>query len=179
MTEQNWTIWFTGLHGAGKSTIANKLVSIFRKHHIPVVLLDGDEIRKTISYRLGCSLEERDEHMRRVANICKLVSENGVLAVASVASPTEKSRKYAKTIIKKFFLVYVKCPLEICEKRDVKGHYKSARKKQKGFENFINISSKFEEPKKPNIILNTDKEPAEKSVNRLLSKLKENGIIKI
>lgn len=179
MTEENSTIWFTGLHGSGKSTIANRLVSLLREHNVQVVLLDGDEIRKTISADLEYSSKERGEHMKRVANICKLISENGVLAVASVASPTEKSRDYARKNIKKFFLAYVKCPLDICEKRDVKGHYKKARKGQKGFENFMDISSNFEEPEKPDIILNTAKESVEKSVNMLLTKLKEKGIINL
>lgn len=175
--KKEWTIWFTGLHGSGKSTIAGKLAGILRSRGIPAIVLDGDELRKAVSYDLGYSLEERNEHMRRVANICRINSENGVVTIASVASPTEKSREYAKKILKKMFLVYVKCPLEICEKRDVKGHYKKARKKKKDFEHFINVSSKYEAPKNPDIILNTDRESVEESVGRLTAKLKEKGII--
>ena len=172
-----WTIWFTGLHGSGKSTIAGKLERILRERGIAVALLDGDEIRKTISSDLGYSLKERDEHMKRVANICKANLENGIATIASVASPTEKSRAYAKKILKKMFLVYVKCPLEICEQRDVKGHYKKARKKEKGFEHFIDVSSNYEEPKNPDIILNTYKEPVRESVRRLITSLEKKGII--
>lgn len=179
MIEQSWAIWFTGLHGAGKSTIANNIARILRKTNIPCVLLDGDELRKTVSSDLGYSLEDRNKHMKMVANICKIISENGILVIASVASPTEKSREYAKKILKKMFLVYVRCHLEICKKRDVKGHYKKAKKKEKGFEHFMRISSNFEEPKNPDIVLNTDRESVEESVNKLIIKLKERSIIKV
>ena len=174
-----WTIWFTGLHGAGKTTIAEGLANILRKNQIPVVLLDGDELRKTISSDLGYTLSERNEHMKRTANLCKVNSEKGILTIASVASPTEHSRDYAKKIIKKMFLVYVKCPLEVCENRDVKGHYKKSKNKEEGFENFIDVSSNYEEPKSPDIVLNTDEEFVEESVNRLVSKLKERKIIAV
>src|SRR3989338_1430564 len=172
-----WTIWFTGLHGSGKSTIANKLISILRKNNIKAELLDGDELRKTISADLGYSLEERNEHMKRVADLCKTVADKGVMAIASVASPTEKSRDYARKILKKMLLVYVKCPLEICAKRDVKGHYKKAGENEEGFEHFMKISSNFEEPKNSDVVLETDKETVDESVNRLLCKLKEKGIV--
>ena len=177
MPKPNWTIWFTGLHGSGKSTIANKLIGILRSKNIKADLLDGDELRKTISSDLGYSLEERNEHMRRVADLCKTVTDKGVMAIASVASPTEKSRDYARKILKKMLLVYVKCPLEICAKRDVKGHYKKAGENEEGFEHFMKISSNFEEPKNPDIILETDKETVDEAVNKLLSKLKEKGLV--
>lgn len=177
--EKAWTIWFTGLHGAGKSAIAKRLVGILEENSIPVVLFDGDELRISISSDLGYTLSERNEHMKRVADICKVNSDKGILTIASVASPTEHSRAYAKKILKKMFMVYVKCPLEICEKRDVKGHYKKAKEKEKGFEDFMNVSSNYEEPKSPDIVLNTDEEFVEESVNRLISKLKERRIIEV
>ena len=177
MPKPNWTIWFTGLHGSGKSTIANKLISILRKSNIKAELLDGDELRKTISADLGYSFEERDEHMKRVADFCKKVTDKGVMAIASVASPTEKSRDYARKVLKKMLLVYVKCPLEICAKRDVKGHYKKAGENEEGFEHFMKVSSNFEEPKNPDIVLETDRETVNESVNKLLGKLEEKGIV--
>jgi len=174
-----WTLWFTGLHGSGKSTIARGIIETFNKNNIKVILLDGDELRKTISSDLGFSSEERNEHMKRVADLCKQNSEKGITSIASVASPTEKSREYARSTLKKFFLIYVKCPLKICEKRDVKGHYKKSKENEKGFENFKHGSANFEEPKNPDIILNTDEESVEESVKKLLIKLKEMGIIKV
>ncbi len=174
-----WTLWFTGLHGAGKTTIAKKLADILRKKNFPVILLDGDELRKSVSSDLGYSLDDRNKHMKRVADVCKVISENGILAIASVASPTEKSRAYARQVIKNMFLVYVKCPLDLCERRDVKGHYKKAREKKNQFEHFMSVSSNYEEPKNPDIILNTDKESVEESVSKLITKLKEKKIISI
>lgn len=175
--KQAYTIWFTGLHGSGKSTIANRLMEIFKEKNIKAELLDGDELRKTISSDLGYSLEERNEHMKRVANLCKKIADKGVIAIASVASPTEKSREYARKTLKKIVLVYVKCPLEICAKRDVKGHYKKAGENERGFEHFLKVSSNFEEPQNPDIVLNTDKESADESVSRLAKKLKEKGLL--
>ena len=177
MTELNWTIWFTGLHGSGKSTIAEKIVKILKEKNIPVILLDGDELRKTISSDLGYSLEERNEHMKRVARLCMENSKKGILTIASVASPTEKSRQYARKTLKNMLLVYVKCPIEICEQRDVKGHYRKAKNMQKGFENFVGKTVEFEEPKNPDIILETDRENVDESIKKLIAKLKEKGII--
>lgn len=177
MTKPNWTIWFTGLHGSGKSTIAKKLISILRKSNIEAELLDGDELRKTISADLGYSIEERNEHMRRVADMCKKITDKGIMVIASVASPTKSSREYAKKTLKKMFLVYVKCSIEICVKRDVKGHYKKSMENEKGFEHFLKVSSNYEEPENPDIVLNTDKESVEESVSKLIEKLKEKTII--
>jgi adenylylsulfate kinase len=177
MIKPNWTIWFTGLHGSGKSTIANRLLEILKKREITVMLLDGDELRKTISLDLGYSKEERNQHMKRVADLCKTITDKGTIAIASVASPTEKSRAYAKSILKNMFLVYIKCPAEICEQRDVKGHYKKARMGEEGFENFLHTSDNYEEPKNADLILETDKYPIEKTVNKLFVKLKEKKIV--
>ena len=115
--------------------------------------------------------------MKRVADICKVNTEKGVLCIECVASPTEESREYARKELEKIITVYVKCPLEVCEKRDVKGHYKKAKNKEKGFENFLGISLQFEEPKNPDIILNTKKESVEESVKKLIEFLKNKGIV--
>ena len=120
--KEGWTLWFTGLHGSGKSTIAGELAGVFRKNNVKFALLDGDELRKTVSADLGYSVEERNEHMKRVADLCRLNTEKGILSIASVASPTEKSREYARNVLKRLFLIYVRCPLEVAAKRDVKGH---------------------------------------------------------
>lgn len=175
--KEAWAIWFTGIHGSGKTTIAKRLAEILKEKNIPFILLDGDDIRKTLSSDLGYTLEDRNKHMKRVADVCKLISKNGIIAIAATASPTQKSREYAKSILKNMVQVYVKCPLEVCETRDVKGHYKKAKNKEDGFENFLSMSLKFEEPKNPDITLNTDKESVDESVNKLVSKLKEKGII--
>ncbi|MBW2976252.1 adenylyl-sulfate kinase [Candidatus Woesearchaeota archaeon] len=174
---EGWTVWFTGLHGSGKTTIAAKLTELLRQNNMQVALLDGDEVRKTVSADLGYSLEDRNAHMKRVVDLCKTTAEKGSLCIACVASPTEKSREYAKQKLRKIFIVYVKCPVEVCANRDVKGHYKKAKNNEAGFENFLGVSLKFEEPQNPDIVLYTDKESVEESVNKLLCKLKEKGVV--
>ena len=177
--KKGWTIWFIGLHCSGKTTITEKLVKILREKNIPLAVLDGDEVRKTLSSDLGYSLEDRNTHMKRVTSLCKIITENGVLCIACVASPTESSRKYARQELKNIITVYVKCPIEICEKRDTKGHYKKARKKERGFENFLGVNLPFEEPKNPDIILNTEIETVDESVNNLINSLKEKGVLDV
>lgn len=172
-----WTVWFTGLHCSGKSTISKKLAQVIRDENIPVVVLDGDELRKAISPDLGYTLGDRDIHMGRVSNICKIINENDILCIACVASPTEESRKYAKNILKNMIIVYTKCPVEVCEKRDVKGHYKKARNNEKGFENFVGISLPFEEPENADIVLHTDRESPEESVENLVDFLRKKRIL--
>ena len=176
MAKSSWTIWFVGLHGSGKSTISEKLAGILRKKNIHVVVLDGDEIRKTISYDLGYTLEERNIHMQRIADLCRIINDNGIHAIACVASPTEKSREYARKKLQNIIIAYAKCPVEVCEKRDVKGHYKKARNKEKGFENFLGISLPFEEPKNADVVLNTDKESIDESSHKIIEFLRKKGI---
>lgn len=170
------TIWFTGLSGSGKTTIANELVKKLRNNGIPVVLLDGDVVRETLSRDIEYTKEERDKHITRVADVCYLITLNGVLNIACVVSPTEKIRRYARNLIKNFVEVYVKCPISVCEKRDAKGHYKKVRSGE--IKDFVGINIKYEEPKSPDIILNTDKETIEDSVNKLFKYLEDHKIIR-
>ncbi len=165
------TVWFSGLHCSGKTTIANALAERLRKKGVKLVVLDGDEVRKKISADIGFSREERNRHIKRVADICELISGNGVLNIACVASPTQEIRDYAKKSILSFLEVYVKCPVEVCEQRDAKGHYRKARANEPGFETFLGISLPYEEPKKPDMVLETGKESVQESVEKLYKKL--------
>jgi len=167
------TIWFSGLHGSGKTTIADALAAKIREKGVQVVVLDGDNVRKSISADLGYSKEDRNKHIKRVADICKIISGNNVLNIACVASPTQEARDYAKSIISNFFEVYIKCSLEECERRDVKGHYQKARNKEPGFENFLGVGLKYEEPKNPDIVIKTGNESKEESVKKLFKALVE------
>jgi len=168
---KGYTIWFTGLSGSGKTTIAKELVKKLRDKNIPVVLLDGDDVRKTVSKDLGYTREDRDKHITRVADICKIITSNGVLNIACVVSPTEKIRKYAKNKIKNFIEVYTKCPIEVCEKRDAKGHYKNV--KEGKIKDFVGITIKYEEPKNPDIVLETNKYSIEECVSKLMEYLEK------
>ena len=172
------TIWFTGLSGSGKTTIADLLAKKLRSKGMSLVVLDGDIVRKTISSDLGYTKEERDKHITRVAQACELITKNGVINLACVISPTKKIRKYASSIIGKdnFLEVYVKCPIEICEKRDVKGHYKKVRSGE--IEHFVGINVPYEEPENPSLVLETKKESIEESTNKIIKLLEEKGFLK-
>jgi adenylylsulfate kinase len=161
-------VWFTGLSGSGKTTIANELAKRLRETGEKLVVLDGDIVRKTLSSDLGYSKEERDQHITRVAHACELISKNNVLNIGCVISPTKKIREYAREIIgkDKFVEVYVKCSIEVCEKRDVKGHYAKVRSGE--IKEFVGISVPYEEPENPSIILNTEKENVNESVSKLI-----------
>lgn len=166
-----YTIWFTGLSGSGKTTIANELVKRLRKRNIPVVLLDGDIVRKTLSRDLGYTKEDRDKHITRVADNCHLINENGISCLACVISPTRKIRKYARDLTNNFIEVYIKCNLDVCEKRDVKGYYKQARDGE--IKDFVGINIPYEAPQAPEITIETDTETLSESVNKLLKYLEE------
>ncbi len=167
------TVWFSGLHCAGKTTISNKLVKRLRENGVQVVVLEGDIVRKAISSDLDYTIEDRNKHIKRVADICELISKNGVLNIACVASPSKEIGEYARKNIPEFIEVFVDCPLEVCEKRGVKGHYKKARAGVDGFDKFLGISIPYEIPKNPDLVLKTNNESEEKSVERLFSKLVE------
>jgi len=171
------TIWFTGLSGAGKTTIASLLVERLRAKGKGLVVLDGDMVRKTISSDLGYTKEERDKHITRVAQACELITKNKVMNVACVISPTKKIREYARSIIGKdaFFEIYVKCPIDICEKRDVKGHYKKVRSGE--IKDFVGITVPYEEPENPDLVLETDRESVEESTNKIINLLEERGFL--
>lgn len=174
-TLKGCTIWFTGLSGSGKTTIAEGLARKLRMRDISVVLLDGDEVRKTLSSDLGYKKEERDIHITRVANVSYLITKNDVICIVCVISPTKRIRDFARTTIKNFIEVYTKCPISVCMKRDIKGHYKKVKNGE--IKDFVGINIPYEEPEKPEIILETHKESVNESIDRLLQYLELNGII--
>ena len=175
MKSKGFTLWFTGLSGSGKSTIAEGLARKLRMIDISVVLLDGDEVRKTLSSDLGYTKEERDFHITRVANVSYLITKNDVICIACVISPTKKIRDFARKTINNFIEVYTKCPISVCMKRDVKGHYQKVKNGE--IKDFVGINVPYEEPEKPEIILDTDKESVNESIDRLLQYLELEGII--
>ncbi len=166
-------IWLTGLSGSGKSTIANELNTRLFHQNKHAVILDGDNTRLGINSDLGFSNENRTENNRRVAEIAKLFIESGNIVICSFISPFQKDREMSKQIIGEadYFEVFVDCSLEMCENRDVKGMYKQARKGE--LESFTGISSPYEKPTNPKLILNTEKLNLEQSTDLLESAIQE------
>lgn len=161
-------IWFTGLSGSGKSTIANQLEQVLFKKGIRTYTLDGDNIRIGLNKGLAFSTEDRQENIRRVAEVAKLFNEAGVVVITAFISPFQKDRELARKIIgtENFLEIFVNTPLEICEERDVKGLYKKARAGEIG--DFTGISSAYEAPVNPDLELNTKSESIEESVQQLV-----------
>lgn len=161
-------IWFSGLSGSGKSTIAIALERELQKRGLLCRILDGDNIRSGINNNLGFSAEDRIENIRRIAEIGKLFVDTGIITIAAFISPNNDIREMAANIIGKedFMEIYVSTPIEECERRDVKGLYAKARKGE--IKNFTGISAPFEAPQHPALSLDTSKLSVEESVNKLL-----------
>ena len=168
LKQKPYVFWFTGLSGSGKSTLAIALERELHKRAHLCYLLDGDNIRTGINNNLTFSDEDRKENIRRIAEVSKLFVDAGVITLAAFISPTNEIRKQAAEIIGKdhFIEVFISTPLEECEKRDVKGLYKKARKGE--IPHFTGISSPFEAPENPHISIDTSKYSVEECVNILL-----------
>ena len=161
-------IWFTGLSGSGKSTIAIALERELQQRGLLCRILDGDNIRSGINNNLGFSAEDRIENIRRIAEVGKLFVDTGIITLAAFISPNNAIREMAANIIGKedFMEVYISTPIEECERRDVKGLYAKARRGE--IKNFTGISAPFEAPLHPSLSLDTSVLSVEESVNRLL-----------
>ena len=167
------TLWFTGLSGSGKSTLANALEKALCAAGKHTMLLDGDNIRMGLNKDLGFEERDRIENIRRIAEVSKLMNEAGLIVLTSFISPYRSDRRNAKDIIgeSSFIEIYVNTSLEECEKRDVKGLYKKARAGE--IPNFTGISSPYEVPKNPNIVIDTDKSSIEESVAIILKAIQK------
>lgn len=161
-------IWFTGLSGSGKSTIAIALERELQQRGLLCRILDGDNIRSGINNNLGFSAEDRVENIRRIAEVGKLFVDTGIITLAAFISPNNEIREMAAGIIGKedFLEIYVSTPLEECERRDVKGLYAKARRGE--IKNFTGISAPFEAPAHPDLSLDTSKLSLKESVDQLL-----------
>jgi adenylyl-sulfate kinase len=170
-TTTGFTIWFTGLSGAGKSTISEEVKKRLQQHGRNVEILDGDLVRTHLSKGLGFSREDRDTNIKRIAFVCSLLTRNGVVCISAAISPYRQAREWARQEIGKFVEIYVKCPLDVCRERDVKGLYKLVGEGK--IKNFTGIDDPYEEPENPELIVETDKETLDESVTRILTRLVE------
>ncbi len=168
-----FTIWLTGLPCSGKSTIANALAERLLSEGRRVEVLDGDIMRQHLSLGLGYSREDRDQHVRRVGFVAKLLSRNGVIVIAALVSPYRAIRDEVRATIGRFVEVYVDCPTSECERRDVKGMYKKAR--AGALPDFTGVHDPYEPPERCEVTLHTDRETVEESTRAILSALLERG----
>jgi adenylylsulfate kinase len=171
-------LWFTGLSGSGKSTIANA-VELHLNHEFQAhtYLLDGDNIRTGLNSDLGFSLEDRTENIRRLGEVARLFVDAGLIVLTAFISPLRADRARARQIIHPglFVEIYVECPLEICEQRDPKGLYQKAR--QGTVKDFTGISSPYEPPVNPELVLHSGHDPVEVNAQKVIDYLKEKGIL--
>lgn len=165
-------IWLSGLSGSGKSTIANDLEKKLYENGFLSYLLDGDNIRIGLNKDLGFSDDDRKENIRRISEVSRLMLDAGLIVITAFISPFEEERELAKSLVKKenYFLVHVDCSVEKCEERDVKGLYKKARMGE--IKNFTGIDSPYEIPESTNLIVDTEKENVDQSVEKIYSAIK-------
>jgi adenylylsulfate kinase len=170
-------LWFTGLSGAGKSTLAHAVEEKLYQLQCRTYVLDGDNVRHGLCGDLGFTDTDRQENIRRIGEIAKLMLEAGVISLTAFISPFEKERQLARKLVPHgdFLEIYCYCELDICEQRDVKGLYKKARSGE--IKHFTGISSPYEVPKKPEIKINTGQDSLEDCVDQVINLLRARGII--
>ncbi|KAA9013586.1 adenylyl-sulfate kinase [Niallia endozanthoxylica] len=174
---KSYILWFTGLSGSGKSTIANLVEKKLHEMGISTYILDGDNLREGINQDLGFSSEDRKENLRRIGEIAKLFVDGGIVTLATFISPYASDREKVRKKVRQgeFIEIYVKCSLEECENRDPKGLYKKAR--QGEISNFTGVSAPYEEPENPEIIIETNQKSVGECVQQIINYLKHNGYL--
>lgn len=167
--EQGFTIWFTGLPSAGKSTLADLVEAELRHRGRAVEVLDGDVVRTNLSKGLGFSREDRDTNIRRIAFVSKLLTRNGVAVIVAAVSPYREARDEARREIGRFLEVYVKCPMGELVRRDVKGLYERALRGE--IPNFTGVSDPYEVPLDPDVVVETDRSSPAECVEQIIAAL--------
>lgn len=168
LKQRGVVVWMVGLSGSGKSTLARALENTLHEEGILTQLLDGDNLRVGVNNNLGFSPEDRVENIRRAAEVSKLFVNAGVVTICSLISPTKAIRDMAREIIGEDYVeVFISCPVEVCEERDVKGLYAKARKGE--IKDFTGISAPFEEPQNADLVVETDKHSIEECHQQLVS----------
>ena len=175
MMNTGFTIWFTGLSGSGKSTLSEVIEQHMKVLGRNVEVLDGDIVRTHLSKGLGFSREDRDTNIKRIGFVCNLLTRNGVICISAAIAPYREARDWARKEIGNFVEVYVRCPIDVCRQRDVKGLYKLVDEGK--IKNFTGVDDPYEEPLHPELIVETDKETVDESVARIFAKLTQLGYL--
>jgi len=168
-------IWLTGIPGSGKTTLALELKKFYDQKGLPIDILDGDEVRKTLSKDLGFSPEDRKEHNRRVIFVAKILAKNGVTTIIPLISPYRETREFARKEIPNFVEVWVKASVDECKKRDPKGLYKKAMAGE--IKNLTGLQAPYEEPQNAELVLDTEKHTVEESAELIISTVKKLGYL--
>src|ERR671914_2561963 len=174
--ERGCVIWFTGLSGSGKTTIAHEVENKLLEAGVPVEVLDGDVVRENLSKGLGFSKEDRDTNIRRIAFVANLLSKHGTPVITAAISPYREIRDEARELMDgRMVEAYVKASVEECERRDVKGLYKKARAGE--IKEFTGVSDPYEPPENPELVLETEQQSPEESARQILAYLEERGLL--
>ena len=175
LSHKGFTVWFTGLSGAGKSTVSALLHERLCLAGAKTELLDGDIVRTHLSKGLGYSREDRDENIRRIGFVCELLSRNGVIVIVSAISPYRSARDEVRRQIPQFVEVYMECPLDVLIARDVKGLYKKALAGE--IAHFTGVSDPYEPPLTPEVTIHSDRESPDEGVEKVWRALVERGLL--
>ena len=178
--KKGFTLWMTGLSGAGKTTLTTKLVRELHNQGLAIEVLDGDEVRTNLSKGLGFSKEDRDTNIRRIGYVSRLLSRNGVGVITAAISPYRAIRDEVRRSIEAdgavFIEVYVKCPIPVLAERDVKGLYKRALAGE--IKEFTGVSDPYEEPLEPEVVVSTNQETVEESAHKIFRALGRRGLFR-
>ncbi len=172
-TRRGVTVWLTGLPSAGKSTIAHRLARRLEAEGRTVMVLDGDEVGERLNKGLGFSKADRDENIRRISYVARLLTEVGTAVIVAAISPCRRTRDEARAEIKRFVEVHVQCPVEECIRRDVKGLYKKALDGK--IQHFTGVDDPYEAPLNPELVVETSHETVDTSVERIVSRMRTLG----
>ncbi len=173
---RGFTLWLTGLSGAGKSTLATAVGHDLRRRGVRVEVLDGDEVRQNLSKGLGFTREDRDTNIRRIGYVAKLLARNGVVVITAAISPYRAVRDEVRREIGAFVEVYVKASLDECVRRDTKGLYRRALAGE--IPQFTGVSDPYEEPLRPELAIDTEREVVGESAARVIDRLVELGYLR-
>jgi len=174
--EKGFVLWLTGLPGSGKTTITNTLAPLLKEEGLRVEVMDGDEVRKSLSSDLGFSKEDREEHARRVTYVSKLLARNGVAVIVALIAPYRSFRQRVREEIENYVEIYVKASVEECIRRDPKGLYKKALAGE--IKDMTGIDDPYEEPIDHELTIDTENEAVDECLEKIVGKLKELGYLK-